>query len=500
MIDIAAADPDWKAPSEEGALLVWPEPARLRDQVQQNHERLAAADSVRVQNLPLPELRKIARAEIGHLDNRPLIATGHQTELYHPGVWVKNAVVDALARATGGAGVHLAVNTDQVKHLHLRWPGRSLPASEDPRLLSAPWSAAVNAPSASHIESLQAAVREDFGRFNFDPMLHRWLDAFAAPAMNLSRAIGQANRDVDASLGLDNRTVFAADVWAGRAFATLAYHIAAHADRFAVDYNDALRAYRVATGGTDPNRPMPDLVTSDDAIELPLWLDDLENYTRSRPTVFREPDGQWTLQLVEDDRFEFDPNMDAALAVESLRAFLTRNHRRFAPRALTLTLFMRLCVVDEFVHGIGGARYDLVTDGLIRSHFDCDPPAYSVSTATLRFPTAAGRSPTCLPCLVHEGHRLRHEVLGDRKRSWLDEINRAPRGSLDRRRRFYEMHREMKQHAENHPRLQRWRDRMDQAIIRSKSEADEFSRELFFAVQPEARLRGLIDRVRETIG
>src|SRR5207244_11160094 len=57
--------------------------------------------------------------------------------------------------------------------------------------------------------------------------------------------------------------------------------------------------------------------------------------------------------------------------------------RQLRPRALTLTLFARVCLGDFFIHGIGGGKYDEVTDVIIRDYFGLDPPAYQVLSATL---------------------------------------------------------------------------------------------------------------------
>src|SRR5439155_10700075 len=56
------------------------------------------------------------------------------------------------------------------------------------------------------------------------------------------------------------------------------------------------------------------------------------------------------------------------------------------PRALTLTLFARVCLGDFFIHGIGGGKYDEVTDAIIRDYFGVEPPAYQVLSATLHLP------------------------------------------------------------------------------------------------------------------
>src|SRR6266511_8287 len=118
----AISYPDWKAPAEHGQILLCPAAAEILRDVQENHRSLAAAE-VRVQNLPLGELRREVRASIGHDDARALIIDGHQTELYHAGVWVKSVLADVAASRLSGVALHLAVDSDAPKHLTLRWTG-----------------------------------------------------------------------------------------------------------------------------------------------------------------------------------------------------------------------------------------------------------------------------------------------------------------------------------------------------------------------------------------
>jgi hypothetical protein len=44
---------------------------------------------------------------------RPLVMGGHQPELFHPGVWLKNFALDAYARRLGGTAINLVVDTDR---------------------------------------------------------------------------------------------------------------------------------------------------------------------------------------------------------------------------------------------------------------------------------------------------------------------------------------------------------------------------------------------------
>src|SRR5436190_8272264 len=125
--------PEWKAPAEDGATLIWPDPRQLLADTVENQRRLASSHSITLQNTALPEVRAAMRASVGHSDSSPpLIAGGHQTELYHPGVWAKLALIDRAAARLGAGAVHFAVDTDHPKHLTLRWPRRSIPITDDP--------------------------------------------------------------------------------------------------------------------------------------------------------------------------------------------------------------------------------------------------------------------------------------------------------------------------------------------------------------------------------
>lgn len=51
-----------------------------------------------------------------------------------------------------------------------------------------------------------------------------------------------------------------------------------------------------------------------------------------------------------------------------------------------VTLFARLLLGDLFLHGIGGAKYDQITDLIIANFFGMIPPKYLTLTATLQLP------------------------------------------------------------------------------------------------------------------
>jgi hypothetical protein len=261
---------------------------------------------------------------------------------------------------------------------------------------------------------------------------------------------------------------------------------------FATEYNQALREYRAFNRIRTDGRPMPDLVVSDDVCEAPFWLDDLKAESRSRCRVKRRGN-QWNL-VIDGDALALESGAEGWSAAANLQRFLLAHNSRLSPRALTLTLFMRLLIVDQFVHGVGGARYDQVTDQVIQRFIGIDPPGFSVTTTTLYFPTAVGRERPCLPCLAHEGHRLRHRAMGETKMAMVRQIEQLPRGSSQRQQIFSEMHNRLSTAIQAHPAIRNWEQRLDEATRISIQEGPLFDREFFYAIQPRDRLSAVIEQ------
>lgn len=494
---------DWKAPADDGAHLIWPEPGRLLRDTLDNQRRLSSAHATRVQNVPLPELRSRLRQWLGHADDRaPLVATGHQTELHHPGVWVKNALIHHAAARLGGQAYHVAVDTDEPKHLQLRWPGGGGPMPLTDHETAASWSGLLDAPTPSHVARLRAELDDAAAGWDFEPLATRFLDSMRRLTLEeeprLAGVLTNSLHALDWELGLRHHALLFSPACRSEAYLVFVHHVLARAGAFAEDYNAALEAYRKANKVRTPGRPMPNLNAADDVCEVPFWLDELSTGGRYRASVVRMGD-RWALRppgsASRDDIFVFDPTADGWDAAGRLLAWVRRNDCRLAPRALTLTMLLRLLVADQFVHGIGGGRYDQVTDALVSRHFGLEPPRFAVTTATLFFPGAAGQARACVSCVMQDGHRLRHNVIGEEKRRLVEAIAAAPRRSTERSSLYFEMHGKLAAAAAaRHPEIVRWERRREEAEALQQEERVVFDRELFYAIQPADRLARMIDR------
>ncbi len=300
--------------------------------------------------------------------------------------------------------------------------------------------------------------------------------------MSLPGAMVNANHRLDWSLGLRYSTTLATGLCMSPTWAAMVLHLATDAPAFADAYNASLAENRRLSGITDPDRPMPDLAIEGDVIEIPFWLDDLANGRRSRALVERSH------LVVGDARHALPETPDKLLM------FLRRNQLRVSPRALSLTMFMRLFASDLFVHGIGGGHYDQVLDAILRRYLDLIPPTFAVASATLFHPQALGRERVCPSCLARLGHRLRHDVLGDEKRLWLDRI-RAAADPKAKRTLFEAMHDRRRDRLADDPRYRQFVAELAASEDQLRLDAELFDRELFYAIQPEKRLGTLLGAV-----
>jgi len=199
----------------------------------------------------------------------------------------------------------------------------------------------------------------------------------------------------------------------------------------------------------------------------------------------------------------------------TVRAWLELEGRglKVRSRALTTTLYSRLLLGDLFIHGIGGAKYDELTDELIRLFYGLEPPAFLVLTATLFLPLPHYHAtPEKCRQLAHQCRDLhwnpqRHldeariadpqaEVLAQNKRM----LAAGTDGTRpERRRRFRELRRlteELRQYVSGREQqLAR-----EQRQCQQEQEANEVlrRRDYAFCLYPESRLREFCRRFLES--
>lgn len=410
----------WRAPRQDEAVLAEPSPQQLGTILSDNRRRLAET-AVSLLGRPLAEVRRQGRREAltaatQYLTNAgeplppvvgdSLLLAGHQPELFHPGVWVKNFALNGLARQHGCTPLNLVVDNDTEKSSSIRVPTRNDHVHQA-AVAYDHWS--------REIPYEELPVREEgiFARFadqagallqgwGFTPLLpDLWAEVMrqAKRTPLLGERFVAARRTFERRWGCHNYEVPLSALCGTETFAVFACHILSDLPRFHATYNETVHEHRRQHGIRSRNHPVPDLARDGDWYEAPFWVWRTGQARRGRLFVQPTSDG---LRLRSGD--EIGPGVRRGSAGVKDWLALEGAGFKVRTRALTTTLFSRLLLADLFIHGIGGGKYDELTDELMTRFFGCQPPEFMVISATLLLPLPMA------PARPDDRRRLSHQL------------------------------------------------------------------------------------------
>jgi hypothetical protein len=519
-----------RAPREDGGILVEPDVDSLDvSSISADGELQVspAATSDCLRNLAQDARREILDAALRYTRSyrdvtvpnleSPLFVGGHQPELFHPGVWAKNFALADLAERFEGVAINLVIDSDVVKSTTVAVPEfdgkvarfRRIPF--DAVLESVPHEIR-DAADAATFRRFGDAVREAIGPMVNEPVISSlWPLAVerGAATRNLGLRLAQSRHQLEGKWGVNTLELPQSQVGSTRSFSRFALHLFKHAGEFRSVHNAALRNYRQRYRLRGRSHPVPELEARDGWIEVPFWAYSKQAPRRTRlfakwlgDRVALTDFGSFSVELPDCSRCD-DAAVDALLTVGLTTAIRSR--------ALATTLFARLFLADVFVHGIGGAKYDRLTDEIIRRYFGVRPQPYMVVTATLRLPIPHDSADAA--DLTRSQERLREltfhpEVYLDGNQTaaesqWVKNkwewIRTQPTPSTSRRRCQEIRHaNEMLQ-----PSMAAVRERVleERAEIESLLEVDRVlgSREFAFCLFPAEKLHAMRNSIREAI-
>ena len=424
--DLAANLPPWqrtriRVPREDSSILAIPPLADIPALVEVNDKRLSES-KVEVSGRSLASLREDTRRQAveaaaeftSSLTGQPhdfarfdrIIASGHQPELFHPGVWVKNFAVSRLAAATDSVGINLIVDSDTVSSRQIRISGGSLvkPAFEsiafDAPGEVRPWEEA-RIQDESLLASFAERVTTALARFPArdslgTPLLASvWEQAVqrGSRSGSLAEVLSLARVLAEKQFGLGNLELPVSRLCQLESFAWFAADVLLRADEFRCIHNGTLNEYRQVNRIRSRTHPVPELTERDGWIEVPflVWR---EGESKRQPVfVYVEAD-EIRLAAGPDEAAVFASSSAKTENLENQINCLAGKGIRFRTRALTTTLFTRLCLADLFVHGIGGAKYDEMTDRILVQFFGLPAPKFLTLSATAWLPFASPHDDT----------------------------------------------------------------------------------------------------------
>jgi len=397
----AVTAPDYATPARSGEVLIEPGPDRMP-------ALLAAAgtaqwEGVEILGVPLVEFRRRTRSRALRLAAeytsapvpdaaRPLVVMGHQPVLFHPGIWIKYFLLTRIVRDTRAAGLHVIVDTDAAGPV-----GADLPADRDhlvrvrEMLADLPDDVPLEVapvPSAAAWEGFLARARRHLATVPLEGLaarLDRWAEGAdeARGSRHLGEFLARLRRRYESGAGapcyVEVSMAALSDTPEFRAFAL---HLVQDPEALARAFNGQLDAYRRQRRLRSAANPFPNLAAEGGRVEAPFWV--VRSGRRTSLYVARAGD-RLELSTASGPVAAVPADASGVQALADARIALR-------PKAMALTMFARLCLGDAFIHGVGGGRYDRVTDAIVRDLFGCAPAPYAVATATLHLPLPAEAS------------------------------------------------------------------------------------------------------------
>ncbi len=394
----------------------------------------------------------------------PVVMTGHQPMVFHPGVLAKYIAADALDANVAW----LIVDKDETDPGAIDLPRRTdsgILTRETARLLPRPTpgypAGSVPAERAGEIppDAPWSFVNDGVRAIHAAMSAHEDAPSLAAQG-------AQATFELMQTLGLAGAPLLASRMAQTEVFADLLERMKRDPLRFVEIYNAAVA--RHAEAGIPPLLHS----ISADRYELPLWL--------VRPGEVR--------------RRAYLEDLDAN-PVDS-----------FASRAIMLTLVMRLGACDLFIHGTGGWVYDRIAEDVAREWLGVELAPMTLATATLTLPLLEGEPPSehdvahvkwLAHHAAHDPSLLNDEAAASKKTELLREIERLPRRSRERSERFRAMQNLLLDaRSRGSKKLKRYR-RNVEAVESAHASLDVANaRDWAFPLYPRESLSALRDEIR----
>ena len=337
------------------------------------------------------------------IKNIPIIQTGHEPILCHPGVWIKNHLIQYLAKKLDGIGVNMIVDNDACNMGFMYVPILYEKPSyvQKVMLVNNMDNMAYEEIVFDNIEMI-LRFKEDvlniFGKNTFDEnaiptfecmqtafneFINHVVEYYQQGCADMVGLLTSARSSLERGFGIENLEIPVSWMCDTDEFYRFFLHILNRANQFAITYNKKLAEYRIIHKIRSKANPLPDLKIAGNLVELPFWIWKVGG---QRDRCYILNDGEFIKITNNKDILvtikkneEFEKNMP------KLRASVGTSIK-IRPRAITTTMFSRLFFSDVFIHGIGGAKYDIITDEIIREFFGVEPPAFATISSTLFLP------------------------------------------------------------------------------------------------------------------
>jgi hypothetical protein len=314
---------------------------------------------------PAPDLRsndlaRASRAAIGLDPDRPVIASGHQPTVFHPGIVAKLIALDTFAKRHDAQTVWIVPDQDIADPASIRVPVQSDDDLTDTTVhlagSPAPDRASATLPPIDTADTPRAFAR-----------LAEYLGAFAHEPTRAKQFASAVVHDLCDLLDLSIPTLlFASDLLSVPAARSTLTQLTDDPRTAIEHYNRAIES--------SPSAGVRPLALSKTAIELPLW-----RLTDSARTIV-------TFNPAEP----LDPT-------------------NLVPRGILMTAIVRRALCDLFIHGTAGYKYDTITTRWINTWLNEPIAPITAASATLTLDLKLPDSYIDPDTAAWEAHHAKHD-------------------------------------------------------------------------------------------
>ena len=412
----------FKVPQKDKQIFLSPSGDKIGSLLEEN-KKIFSQYSFTILNQPFREVREKSRKEvvgealsfskkfdpvIGKKINpayQYIIQSGHQPVFFHPGIWIKNIFLNELIKSPlpdKSLGLNIILDNDICKDLNLSLPVLSsngnlklekvnflssaltpnLPFEEYP-CPSLELITKFNRDIIHRLKPLESENKDILNNFrNFTRCLENSSRFYSQKYVrgNLGEFLGLARRLYEQEIEPAYLEIPFSQICDSDEFLSFFLEITKNIESFSKIYNNKLDEYRKLFKIRNRAHPSPNLMIKENLIEIPFWIW-REGDQRRKIYILREKGENYLYNASYDKIFLIEK--DGLKSLLSLKTFLKERGLKIRPKALLLTLYNRLFISDLFIHGLGGAKYDLVTDEIIREFFKVEPPHFLVASCTL---------------------------------------------------------------------------------------------------------------------
>lgn len=391
-----------RAPREHGKALIIPSRSEIPS-VWADNLSLLNGHEFSIQGKSISSIRENARQhliseaskytsqyrDVSNFASTNIILSGHQPKLFHPGVWFKNFALSSLGKQLSATPINMIVDNDLCELSSVAVP-KSVSMTEATTESIAYDTPGKNLPFESReildhnlFRSFADRLDQSINPTITRPLVHQlWknTEEFIDPANRLGNTIAAARHQLEGQYGLQTLEIPLSIICQSLEFSEFVAEILLKIEDFQKVHNDSLNEYRAVHRIRSNSHPVPSLNQIDNWFETPFWIWSEESPIRRALYVSRNKN-----RLVLSNRHDIEFQLDGVRLADQLIEVAERQIA-IRPRALMTTMYSRMILSNLFIHGIGGAKYDQLTDAIIRKFWDCEPPEFMTITATMKLP------------------------------------------------------------------------------------------------------------------